>query len=123
MSDEDILRQQFGNKRPFRVPEGFFDNFAEQMMQQLPEAQTVEMTIEKSRKGVWARLRPMAIAASAALLMAVGATMLWNNNSEEKAAALAAYPTTQQSQDYTIDQMADYAMLDNQDFYNYLADL
>lgn len=123
MSDEDILRQQFGNKRPFRVPEGFFDNFAEQMMQQLPEAQTVEMTVEKSRKGVWARLRPMAIAASAALLMAVGATMLWNNNSEEKAAALAAYPTTQQSQDYTIDQMADYAMLDNQDFYNYLADL
>lgn len=123
MSDEDILRQQFGNKRPFRVPEGFFDNFAEQMIQQLPEAQTVEMTVEKSRKGVWARLRPMAIAASAALLMAVGATMLWNNNSEEKAAALAAYPTTQQSQDYTIDQMADYAMLDNQDFYNYLADL
>ena len=123
MSDEDILRQQFGNKRPFRVPEGFFDNFAEQMMQQLPEAQTVEMTVEKSRKGVWARLRPMAIAASAALLMAVGATMLWNNNSEEKAAALAAYPTTQQSQDYTIDQMADYAMLDNQDFYYYLADL
>ena len=123
MSDEDILRQQFGNKRPFRAPEDFFDNFAEQMMQQLPEAQTVEMTVEKSRKGVWARLRPMAIAASAALLMAVGATMLWNNNSEEKAAALAAYPTTQQSQDYTIDQMADYAMLDNQDFYNYLADL
>ena len=124
MCDEEILRQQFGNKNPFRVPEGFFDNFADQLMQQLPEAQMVEMPVIKRKPTKWLKLRPYAIAASFTVLIAAGATLLWNGNQQQaNNAALAAYPTAQQSEDYTIDQLADYAMLDNQDLYSYLADL
>ncbi|MCR4852586.1 MAG: hypothetical protein K5893_03230 [Prevotella sp.] len=124
MNEEDILKEQFGNKRPFTVPEGFFDSFAEKMMQQLPEEENVEQLVVERRPGVIKRLRPYAIAASLALLLVSAATLLWQGNqAQQPSEQFASTPsTTQQSQEYTIDQIADYAMLDNQDFYGYLAE-
>lgn len=121
MNDEDILRERFGNKNPFTVPEGFFDSFAEKMMQQLPEIECAKPVVDEKRPSIIKRLRPYAIAASLTLLLVSAATILYNRQNEQPA-QLAATPTAQQSQEYTIDQIADYAMLDNQDFYSYLAD-
>ena len=121
MNDEDILRERFGNKNPFTVPEGFFDSFAEKMMQQLPETECAKPVVDEKRPSIIKRLRPYAIAASLTLLLVSAATILYNRPNEQPA-QLAATPTAQQSQEYTIDQIADYAMLDNQDFYSYLAD-
>lgn len=121
MNDEDILRERFGNKNPFTVPEGFFDSFAEKMMQQLPETECAKPVVGEKRPSIIKRLRPYAIAASLTLLLVSAATILYNRQNEQPA-QLAATPTAQQSQEYTIDQIADYAMLDNQDFYSYLAD-
>lgn len=37
MREEDIIRRKFGNKEPFTVPENYFADFAERLMDELPE--------------------------------------------------------------------------------------
>ena len=38
MKQDDILREKFGRENHFRVPEGYFDDFADRMMEMIPEA-------------------------------------------------------------------------------------
>ena len=35
-NDELDLKKMVGNRNPFRVPEGYFEQLAQQVMQQLP---------------------------------------------------------------------------------------
>ena len=84
-------------QNPFKVPEGYFDSFAEHVMQQLPQRQA-------KAKHMW--LRPWMYAA-ASLLVA-------NSDASEMAAANAS--------DSYIEEAADYAMIDNEDIYYLLAE-
>ena len=36
MNEELYIKSRMGDKNPFRVPEGYFDNFAADLMQKLP---------------------------------------------------------------------------------------
>ena len=36
-TEDKFLKEQFGNKRPFKVPDGYFENLASQIMEKLPE--------------------------------------------------------------------------------------
>lgn len=114
--EEKFLMENFGRENHFRVPEGYFDDFADKLMASLPQqprqqAQMVEM---KPRR----RYLPYAVAASLALLVAGGGIQFARNNHDaaqtEKVAA-AHYETS-------VDQMADYVMIDNGDIYAYVSD-
>ena len=48
MKQDDILREKFGRENHFRVPEGYFDDFADRMMEMIPEA--AEAPAVKSRR-------------------------------------------------------------------------
>lgn len=49
MKDDKDLMARFGKKRPFKVPEGYFEHFHEQLMENLPEsAPVVAPTIKVS---------------------------------------------------------------------------
>ena len=39
-NEEKFIIESLGKENPFRVPEGYFDHFAEQFMNELPEAPT-----------------------------------------------------------------------------------
>lgn len=39
MNEEKYLEERLTKHNPFQVPEGYFDSFAEQVMNQLPERQ------------------------------------------------------------------------------------
>ena len=37
--EERFIEEKFGRRTPFKVPEGYFDDFASQLMQSLPESE------------------------------------------------------------------------------------
>lgn len=61
MKEEDIIKR-YGKDNPFRVPEGYFLKFTEQLMEQLPDLE-VESKVEISKEVVvvsmWQRVKPL----------------------------------------------------------------
>lgn len=41
-NDELYLKQKVGNRNPFRVPEGYFEQLTEQVMNNLPEVEVAK---------------------------------------------------------------------------------
>jgi hypothetical protein len=123
MNEEDIIKLQFGNRTPFKVPEGYFDNLAANIMQNLPEKPAAR---EIPIRTFWSKKRIYAAAASIAVLIVGTGALLWNHSDKMTASPSIASSQTQQimQADFSssIEQMADYAMLDNEDYYVYLAD-
>ena len=118
MDREKFLEQRLGRKQPFKVPNGYFEDFATQIMDKLPEKEL--QVIEMKPRG-WRRFRPIAYAAASvcAAIFCVGA-YLHSGSSENVAQPVA---NVQKTSAYSaIDEAADYAMMDNVDFYAYVTD-
>ncbi|SFF98371.1 hypothetical protein [Prevotella sp. KH2C16] len=113
--EEQILKQDFGNKAPFRVPEGYFEDFAERMMAQLPAQETKVV----SMRPWWHRYRASMFAAACvcAVVFSIG---VYLGSSDSRQASLASAPV--ESVDNTMDEMADYVMMDNEAIYASLSD-
>ena len=127
---EELLKQKFGQENPFKVPEGYFDNFASNFMKQLPEetpkAVEVEMPVTKR---TWIRpMRRFAIAASFAAVLFGAATYYastgvnkdQDSQTEMASVALKNTETKSVQSDYMMDEMVDFAMIDNAEIYSYL---
>lgn len=109
----NLHMKQIDIKEHFKVPEGYFENFTQQMIAQLPE-QNVMPASKPGMPKLWSR-----IAVSAAVVLAFTTTwyaMNSLNSVAHTADASAAAPDTE----YAIDDVVDYAMLDHQDIYRYL---
>lgn len=111
MSSKDkLLKQQFGNKDPFKVPEGYFDNLTESVMSHLPaqEAQVIRL------HPWWYRYRKavVAVACGCVALFSVGSYMHFNQQGETSVAKVQSV-----SSDVAFDELANYFMLDNEDIY------
>jgi hypothetical protein len=118
MERERFLEQQLGRKQPFKVPNGYFEDFAAQMMDKLPEREA--RIIEMKPRG-WRKYRPFAYAAACvcAAIFCVG-TYLHSSNGDEMGQTVAS---VQPKSTYSaIDEVADYTMMDNVDFYAYMSD-
>lgn len=127
---EDLLKQKFGQQNHFQVPEGYFDKFMTDIMQQLPEQETTAIEVKLSdTKKAWIRpMRRLAIAASFAALL-FGAATFYKSGSQSNQASSdmqtakmekVADSQSAENDEYYIDEMANYAMLDNSDIYAYL---
>ena len=109
-NEEKYLRERVGQKNHFRTPDGYFDQFATRMMAQLPEQQPV------ARKVSIAVRRWLYAAACVAVLVVVGLSFHFNQQqSAEQTQQMAV-------SDSYIEEAADYAMLDNADIYQLLAE-
>ena len=124
-TSEKYIEERVGKRNPFQVPEGYFDSFADRMMQQLPERSvSVEASPKVRKPALMVRMRPWLYAAACALVLVVSVWM-WQsapdtNVATQPAAQLAAQQ--EQTADENFDEAADYMMLDNQDIYTYLAE-
>ena len=123
MKEEKILKDKLGNANPFSVPEGYFDAFADRLMERLPEADA--RVIEMHPATWWRRvsLRKVAAAVGVAVVLAGGGLYYSHHASSSVSVAHAAeQPAVESGSEYgTFDQMADYTMIDNQDIYASLA--
>ena len=135
MNEEKKINDIFGKENHFKVPEGYFDNFAEQMMAKIPmqEFDSPEVT-DKNRQenkakfvhlSLWRRLPLRKIAAVLAVTAMLGGGVLYQLQQAEKKHHAMAHnetPATENSHvtdgdDAAFEQMADYTMMDSQDFY------
>jgi hypothetical protein len=121
MKEEEIIKKRCGTGNVFRVPDGYFDDFASNLMEKLPEREN--RTIQLSNHyGVAHILKPILYAA-ACLCLAIFCTVLYfnknvsTNQSQNSSASVSVQGSSESSRDELIDRTADYAMMDNHDIY------
>ncbi len=121
MNEEGYIREKMGTRNPFTVPDGYFDQLSEQIIGSLPEEAP-----ERSPKPAIVRfMRPLLYAAACvALVIAVSVVLRNNFNATESEQLVGQQQETVNYSDTYMEDMADYAMLDNEDIYaSLLADL
>lgn len=133
MNEEDYLNSRMGKKNLFTVPEGYFEQLTQQVMDKIPqtaESETKAVTREMqplhkpARVAVMKRLRPWLYAAACICVGVFIAAIAFNNRSEVASPQPAAQQIAVNDQadygyysDTYIDEEADYAMIDNQEIY------
>lgn len=131
MELEEQLLSEFGNRRPFKSPDGYFDNLETRIMSQITAKETeANEETQISKKGnttSFKRLRPLMIAASFIGLIIIGATTMHffqSNEQLQQNNEIAATPTAKEESADTeyLDEAVEYMMLDKDDVYAYLAD-
>ena len=119
MNEEEYLKSKVGNRNPFTVPEGYFEQLAQQVMDRIPAA-TQEVK-PAPKKTVFKQLRPWLYAAACVCVGVFTAGVLFNSQNDnskelEQMATLEQENINYYSDNY-IDEEADYAMFDNQEIY------
>ena len=117
---EKYLIEKVGKENPFRVPEGYFDTLASQIMAKVEaegvEARDIKTGKEKRARVVW--LRPVLYAAASVCALFVS-VVAYQSYSEQGVAAPTqnVVANNQVMMDEYFEEAADYVMLDNQDIY------
>jgi hypothetical protein len=112
-NEEQYIRQQMGTKNPFRVPEGYFDQFATELMKQLPQE---ENCMPKARQiPLMQRLRPLLYVAACLLIGIISVSIYFSSSDAEDNAAQMA--NASEATDTYFDEATEYAMVDNTDIY------
>lgn len=115
INEETYLKEHVGARNPFRVPDGYFDNFASQVMQQLPERQSKARVVSMHR---W-----LSAAACVAVLVVLSLTYYLRQDSPKPEAAVASAAVDNSNNNNTyIDDAVDYVMMDNVEMYACLAE-
>ena len=130
MNLEEKLLSEYGNKRPFKLPEGYFDNLDEQIISQIVEVKDDTNNHEKVNIKPIRRPRPLLIAASFVGLIVVGVASInlfqqyqSAEKVETKVNKLMMQPTSQKKIDSSeMEEAEEYMTIDQDDMYNYLAD-
>lgn len=118
--EENILKERFGKENPFKVPEGYFDHLTERIMENLPE-QEIRVIDIRSRQTLWQKLPLRKIAAAVAVVALLGGGSFWTLQHEGNSKVVAHVKQHEQkavsSEDAAFNEMADYAMIDNETIY------
>ena len=114
--EETNLLNRCGKENPFKVPEGYFENFAVQMMDQLPEktpAVTPAVTL-------WTRIKPwIYMTAMFCGIMLMVQTFMGKEDTQDSGVPginLSELP------DEYIDPIVNQTMMDDYTLYQYLTD-
>uniref|UniRef100_UPI003FEF737B hypothetical protein n=1 Tax=Prevotella sp. TaxID=59823 RepID=UPI003FEF737B len=115
------------------MPAGYFDQLTDQIMAQIPEEKVVGLASPAASHAIprramkvslWKRMGMGKIAAAIAAVVLLGGGMLIGLQHQGKRDAQMAHASHAagnqlyyNSEDASFDQMADYAMMDSQDFY------
>lgn len=120
MKEEDNILKRVGKENVFRVPDGYFENLASEVMSQLPEKETpVFVKREPTR---WERIKPWLYMAA----MFVGAALIIRVASVDRvpsADRMAMDDTdTETVSDEYISAVLENSMLEDYSLYVYLTD-
>lgn len=118
MKEEKYIESVAGKRNPFRVPEGYFDNFATQMMAQLPEQKPLVDEPKPRAKSVWLRPVYYAAACVCALFICTAAYLAFSDVAAQSEGFVASY----EMPDTSFDEVMDFSMADNSDIYACLSD-
>jgi hypothetical protein len=108
--EEKYLYGKIHRDNPFRVPDGYFDRLADEVMARLPEEKPAARLVA---------LRPWLYAAACLCIAVIaGVSFYFNRNMQLQPASTddAIYASTVPSDSY-FDDAANHMMVDNQDIY------
>ena len=118
-NEEIYIESRLGHDNPFKVPEGYFEHFADKFMQELPD-EDKKPTGEKDKQPSWiVRLRPILYAAACICLFVFGTALYFQQSTTETDAVEQAFVAQDNSKndDVYFEEAADYVMMDNHDIY------
>ena len=122
MKTEENLKEMFGRENPFKVPENYFETLADNIISQLPEESSAQVV----KMSVWKKYRVHLLAAACVLsvLFSAGIYISMKENTKDTQVfdqtKMELAETTIETED-AFDEMADYAMIDKEDMYAYIA--
>lgn len=99
---------------PFKMPEGYLDNFAQNLMAMIPE-QPQPMAVQRRRS-----LVPWYSAAAVALLLGLSSVVYFQMSAGRTDNVAGVNDSSRPL--YSVDDIADYAMLDHQDIYEIVSE-
>ena len=130
MKEQHEIIRKCGKGNPFIVPEGYFEDFARNIMTQLP---TENYTAEDDAAPVvtmWQRVKPLLYMAAMfiGMIMCVRVVLgdhMTNNtiNSDNLAALEFSWADFEQMSDEELASMVEYTMMDNYSLYQYLSEI
>ena len=110
-TNEKFLNSQFGNKRPFKVPDGYFECLTSQIVDNLPEKSLDGSAIKLSKPSVWRVWRYIAVAACICGVIFGVTAYLYN-----------APKGIEHTLHSSVTDDTDYGMMDNDDIYALLSE-
>lgn len=125
MKQEDLIRKKYGSENPFKVPEGYFEQFTANLMNALPEKQTEHVLIPQNRpRRMQTRIIRYMAAASVCGIMLAGTFYLKSAQQQSQHAVAVSEQTANdvELEDIYIEDILDYAMVSNQDIALYLTE-
>lgn len=118
-TNEKYLHKRFGRDSHFAVPEGFFDDIAEQVMQQLPEKPAVTI---RRKPTTWQRYRYAVVAAACFCAAIFGAAVYLAGHTHQQGSPAQSMAEAVESDESDIrEDYMDYTMMDNEDIYRVIA--
>lgn len=127
-NEEKIIQENIGTKNPFLVPDDYFEQFAERLMEKLPdkEQQSAHQSTLTAKRSPFTvhRSKLRIFLAAACLCVAIFSIAIYFNKTQQTAEqepVTAAAAANSIDDDY-MDQAADYVMLDNADIYACLSE-
>lgn len=115
VKEERYIKNRFGKNNNFRVPDGYFDNFASTMISKLPQQAPVVVR-QRSRMRI---LRPI-IYSAACLCLAIFGVTIYLSDATRNGSNHTLSESVKYSNGYTYtteDAIIDHAMMDNADMY------
>ena len=132
MKEEQEIIKKCGKGNPFKVPEGYFEDFTRNMMAQLPakeDAKNDEVQTEPSITP-WQRIKPLLYLAAMFIGMIVCVrvvlgeqTAIIGDDMENATASEFASIGFEQMTDEELCTMVEYTMMDNYTLYQYLSEV
>lgn len=121
MKEEDFIRNKCGTGNPFKVPEGYFEQFTAQLMSQLPEKDARPApAIPLRRTRYWRMARYAAVAAICSMAFLGTYYLRIAHSAHESHTAYQATDAT--SEKVYMDDVLDFAMVSNHEIALYLTD-
>lgn len=117
MKEEKELFQKIGKENPFKVPEGYFENLTQQVMERLPEKEP-QPTQEIS---MWERVKPWAYMAAMFVGLMFTVQVFVGKQDRQTVPSENVSPVSDLSDEY-LAPIINQTMLDDYELYQYLSD-
>ena len=119
MKEEDEIMKKLGKDNPFTVPEGYFQNFTDEIMGKLPEKKEAP---SQTKVRTWDRIRPWVYMTA----MFIGAFLITKiasfHHQQDSPIAQTDVAIEQQMSDEEISTIISNTMMDDYELYQYLTD-
>jgi len=118
MKEEDDILRKIGKENPFKVPDGYFDNFTSGLMEILPEKPDMP---KKKPITTWTKIQPWVYMAA----MFIGAALfirVVSFTENEKARKAKSTAETELTQEKYVQNVVESSRMDDYQLYEFLTD-